>query len=416
MPETKLATKRLLITAGVLVGALVILIVFRAIFWPLLLAVAIAYLLDPFVSRLERKRIPRTVGVILTGAGFVLVLTAVGAFLVPAIWAQVVRLLQRLPDYWNAVDRMWRPWFARITDQLPAPAQSLPETLIRALQEHVPQLATSMGHVTANLFSNLLDALLFLISLLFVLVFTFYVLRDFPRIRTATFDLVPIPYRPMVRARMQEVSGVVSGFVRGQLTIAAINGTVYAIGLTLIGVPMGLVLGLAAGLGNLIPYMSIVVGLVPALLLSWVEQQSLTRLLLVLALFGVVVLNEDIVLRPRILGRSVKLHPVWILLAIIAGGELLGVFGMILAVPVAGVIQVFLRHWLEVYRHSRFYRGAAVDLSGVIHVEGEAVGSAESRVPSAGASGEPQAAANRRMPSQGEQSIISPSTQSSPRK
>ena len=148
-----------------------------------------------------------------------------------------------------------------------------------------------------------MDVLLFLISLLFVLVFTFYVLRDFPRIRASAYDLVPIPYRPVVQARLREVSEVVSGFVRGQLTIAAINGTIYAIGLTLIGVPMGLVLGLAAGLGNLVPYMSIVVGLVPALLLCWVEQQSLARLLLVLALFGVVVLDEDILLRPRILGR-----------------------------------------------------------------------------------------------------------------
>jgi len=290
---------------------------------------------------------------------------------------------------------MLRPWLARVTGQLPPQAQKLPQTLIRALQGEVPQLATSIGHFATNLFSNLMDVLLLLISLLFVLVFTFYLLRDFPRIRVATFDLVPIPYRPLVRERLREVSEVVSGFVRGQLTIAAINGTIYAIGLTLIGVPMGLVLGLAAGLGNLVPYMSVVVGLAPALLLSWVEQQSLTRLLMVLALFGAVVLHEDLVLRPRILGKSVKLHPVWILLAVIAGGELFGIFGMVIAVPVAGVVQVFLRHWLVAYRNSRLYRGFGANVGSISHLEGEVEpngraegrasrsrGSAEHRAPS----------------------------------
>jgi predicted PurR-regulated permease PerM len=366
MPEPSLLpTKRWLIFVGALAATLVALVVLRGIVWPLLVALAIAYLLDPVVSRLERHGVPRTLSVIAAGLGFFALLGAFAIFVVPAVWTQLGRLTERLPDYWTAVARGLGPWIARITGQLPAEAQDLPHTLIRALQEHIPQVASSAGTVAGRLVTNLLDLVLLLLSLVFVLVFSFYLLRDFPNLRAAAFELVPVPYREVTRARLAEVDGVVAGFVRGQLTIAAINGTIFSVGLTLLGVPMALVLGLAAGLGNLVPYLSIVVGLIPALLLCWVEQQSLLRLLAVLGLFLAVQAQEDVVLRPRILGKHVNLHPVWILLAIIAGGELFGVMGMLLAVPVAGVVQVFLGHWLEAYKNSRIYRGGRTSADGL---------------------------------------------------
>jgi predicted PurR-regulated permease PerM len=365
-------TKRLLAFIGALVATLAILVIFRDIFWPLLLALAIAYLLDPLVTRLERRRVPRALGVLITSLLFLAALALVLVFVVPAIGSQLHRLAERLPDYWAALERGVRPWLFRLQTELPAGAQDLPQAAIRAIQQNIPQITSHFGKIVGAVFGNVLDLILTILSLVFVLVFTFYVLRDLPRIKQKAFDLVPIPYREVTAARLSEVDEVIAGFVRGQLTIAAINAAVNSIGLTLLGVPMGLVIGLAAGLGNLVPYMSVVVGLIPALLLSWIEQGSLTRLVGVLGLFAAMQAAEDVVLRPRILGKSVNLHPVWILLAIIAGGNLFGVFGMILAVPVAGTIQVFARHWIAAYRASPLYWGSGEEPGGVIHVPPDA--------------------------------------------
>jgi predicted PurR-regulated permease PerM len=365
-------TKRLLAFAGALVAALAVLVVFRDIFWPLLLALAIAYLLDPLVTRLERRRVPRALGVLITSLLFLAALALLLVFVVPAIGSQLHRLGERLPDYWATLERSVRPWLFRLQTELPAGAEDLPRAAIRAVQQHIPQITSSFGKIAGAVFGNLLDLVLTILSLVFVLVFTFYLLRDLPRIKGRAFELVPVPYRAVTQARLAEVDDVVAGFVRGQLTIAAINAAVNSIGLTLLGVPLGLVIGLAAGLGNLVPYMSVVIGLIPALLLSWIEGGGWAQILGVLGLFAGMQAIEDIILRPRILGRNVNLHPVWVLLAIIAGGNLFGVFGMILAVPVAGTIQVFARHWIAAYRASPLYWGPGEEAGGVIHVPPEA--------------------------------------------
>jgi predicted PurR-regulated permease PerM len=351
-------TKRLVLFAGALVALFALLVIFRDIFWPLLLALGLAYLLDPMVTWFERRRVPRSLGVLITGLLFVLAVTLVLLFVVPAVGEQLQRLVERLPGYWETLRQTALPWLSRVEAEFPTPLKDLPDTIIRTLRENIPQVATQAGKILTGFFGNLLDMVLLFLSLAFVLVFTFYVLRDFPRIKAAAFDLVPVPYREVTRARLEEVDDVVSGFVRGQLTIAVIVALLNSTGLTLLQVPMGLLIGLGAGLGNLVPYMSIIIGLVPALILSWLEQGSLVRLLAIVGLFTGVQMLEGAVLSPRILGRSVNLHPVWVLLAVIAGGNLFGFFGMLLAVPVAGAIQVFARHWLAAYRTSALYWGS----------------------------------------------------------
>jgi predicted PurR-regulated permease PerM len=161
-----------------------------------------------------------------------------------------------------------------------------------------------------------------------------------------------------VVARVSEVDRAISSFVRGQLVIAIILAVINAIGLMILDVPFGLGIGLIAGLANMIPYMALVVGLIPALILAWAEHQEIVRLLGVVAVFGGAQALEGMVLSPRILGKSVNLHPVWVLLSIIAGGSFFGFVGMLVAVPVAASIQVFVGHWLELYRNSAVYKSA----------------------------------------------------------
>ncbi len=353
------ALLRLTVFAGSLVAVVVLLIVFRKIFLPLLLGLGLAYLLDPAVTWFERRGRSRIFGVVVITLLLLVALAAVFFFLLPTMGDQLERLAERLPEYNQRIREQIRPWFERLEARYPEEIGEIQTRAVESLRENLPRLAGSVGRWTQSLFENLFDFFLFLLNLVFVPVFAFYLLVDFPALKKGAIELLPLPYRDVIVERVGEVDGAVSSFLRGQLTIALVLAAINATGLMILGVPFGLGIGVLAGLANMIPYMALVVGLLPALILCWAESQSWLLLLGVVAVFGGAQLLEGTVLGPRILSKSVNLHPVWVLLAIIAGGGLFGFIGMLIAVPVAAAIQVFVRHWLEVYRSSAIYRQAA---------------------------------------------------------
>ncbi len=351
------ALLRLLLFGGGLIAVFVVLIAFSDIFLPLLVGFGIAYLLDPVVSWLERHGWSRGWAVIVMTLVLVLALTGFFLYLVPAIGQEFQSLTERLPQYTRRLRDQVQPLLERVRARYPAEFVEMRDRTVETARENLPKLAASVGHWLSRIFVSVGAFILFLLNLIFVPVFAFYLLVDFPKVKRGMRELVPMPYRAVVLARVREVDEAVASFLRGQLTIALILAFINSVGLLLIGVPLGLVIGIVAGLANMIPYMSLVVGLLPAILLCWAEYGSWVRVLLVLAVFSASQLLEGTFLSPRILGRSVNLHPVWVLLAIIVGGSLFGIFGMLIAVPAAAAIQVFLRHWLESYRASRIYRG-----------------------------------------------------------
>ena len=147
-------------------------------------------------------------------------------------------------------------------------------------------------------------------------------------------------------------------FLRGQLIVALSMGAMYAAGLTALGTPLGVLVGFAAGLLNMVPYLGLAAGIIPALALNFLEHQSWGRLVGVLAVFIVTQNVEGWILTPRLLGTSLGLHPVVVVLAIMVGGELFGFPGIILAVPAAAALSVFVREGARRYRDSRLYQGA----------------------------------------------------------
>lgn len=350
------AVLRLIVFSGALIAVLVISLVFRKIFQPLLVGLLAAYLLDPAVSWFERRGRSRITGVIVISLFLILALVVFFLFVVPAIGDQVERLAERLPEYQKRIRIQIEPWFDRLEARYPREIEEAQERVVESLRDNLPQVAGSLGRWTKTLFSNIFDFLLLLLNMIFVPVFAFYLLVDFPKVKNGISSLVPLPYREISLARVREVDQAVSSFLRGQLTIALILAAINATGLMILDVPLGLGIGLVAGLANMIPYMALIVGLAPALILAWVEHQNWLVLVGVVAVFSGAQLLEGTVLSPRILSKSVNLHPVWVLLAIIAGGSLFGFFGMLLAVPVAAAIQVFARHWIEIYKQSAIYR------------------------------------------------------------
>lgn len=352
------AVLRLILFGGSLVAVLVFLIVFDSVFMPLILGLGLAYLFDPAVNWFERRGRSRITGVIVISLVLVIAVTGLFLYLVPAVGHQLVGLKENLPRYTEKLRAQAEPFLGRIEARFPELFEEVQRRAEAAVKENLPKLAGSAGKAVKNVFSSVLGFVLFLLNLIFVPVFAFYLLVDLPKIKKQAKELIPKPYRSLVLERLAEVNLAVSSFLRGQLTIALILAAINATGLLLLGVPLGLLIGLIAGLANMIPYMALVVGLLPAMLLCWAEYGSVARLLGVLAVFTGAQLLEGTVLSPRILSKSVNLHPVWVLLAIIAGGSWFGFFGMMLAVPVTAAIQVFVSHWLELYRSSRVYTGS----------------------------------------------------------
>lgn len=351
------AVLRLIVFVGSLAAVVTLLIVFRRIFQPLLLGLGLAYLFDPMVGWFERRGRSRFTGVVVLALILVVALTGILLFVVPTIGQQADRLAEKLPQYQERVREAVKPWFDRLEARYPAEFEDLQQRLVEGLRENLPRVASSAGKWATGLFSNVMDFLLFLLNLIFVPVFAFYLLVDWPKVQNGIVGLIPLPYRKVTLERVKEVDMAVASFLRGQLTIALVLAAINATGLVALGVPFGLVLGIVAGLANMIPYMALVVGLVPAMVLCWAEYQSWPMVLGVVAVFSGAQLLEGTVLSPRILSKSVNLHPVWVLLAIIAGGSLFGFVGLLIAVPVAAAIQVFSRHWIELYRSSRLFIG-----------------------------------------------------------
>jgi predicted PurR-regulated permease PerM len=358
------AVVRLLVFVAALALIALLLVFFGDILQPLLLGMGIAYLLDPAVSWLSRHGVSRSFGAILIAFVAVLAVALALMFLVPRIVGEVQELVARLPAYNTTLRARVEPWIAELEARYPAQVAEARARIVTTFNENLPGLVARVAGWLGSLFASALGFVLFLLSLVFVPVFAFYLLVDWPRLRQSLLDLVPVPYRAVTVERLGEVNSALGSFLRGQLTIALILATINATGLVLLGVPFGLVVGLVAGLANLVPYMALVVGLVPALLLCWVEHQSWLHLLGVAGVFTGAQVLEGTVLSPRILSRHVDLHPVVVLLAVIVGGSLFGFLGMLVAVPTVAACQVFVRHWVAQYKRSNVYHGKGDEAAG----------------------------------------------------
>jgi len=370
------AVLRLIVFVGILAATVALLITFRGIFQPLLLGLLFAYLFDPLVGWFEKRGRSRVTGVVVLVLLLLIALTGLLLFAIPALGQQVDRLADRLPEYQERIRTLVKPWFDRLETRYPAEFEEMQQRVVESVRANLPRLLSIAGTWAGGLFSNLLEFLLFLLNLVFVPVFAFYLLIDWPKVKNGMVGMIPLPYRAVTLARVGEVDQAIASFLRGQLTIAMILASINAIGLTLMGIPFGFLIGVVAGLANMIPYMSLVVGLAPAMVLCWAEYQSWPMLIGVVAIFSGSQLLEGTVLSPRILSKSVNLHPVWVMLAVIAGGSLFGFVGMLIAVPVAAAVQVFARHWLQLYRESDVYTGIEDEESDE-SIEPEADGSDE---------------------------------------
>lgn len=357
----------LLVVAVLVLGWLLLRVL--AIFTPFVVAFALAYFLNPAVNALEtllgralarlpalRGRIdPRIVAVGLLSVVVVAVVAVTLVILVPAIYRQAAETVARLPEYARVLRARVDPLLDRLQLRYPAQAEAVRLKLKETIEGNLPSLLSPLTRTLQFAFSSALSFVLALLNLLVIPVFTAYLLYDMNRIREGLKELVPHRYRPYVYTRFAQIDRLLSAFARGQITVALLLGAFYAVTLTACGVPMGLLVGFGIGLLNLIPFMSHVIGLPVALILSWLDDQDPIRLLIVAGVFAFGQFVEGNFVTPRIVGKGVGLHAVVMMLALLLGGTLFGFVGMLVAVPVTAALSVFYADLRDLYLRSAFY-------------------------------------------------------------
>jgi predicted PurR-regulated permease PerM len=342
---------------------------------PFAVAFALAYFLNPLTNALERRlrgplaRLPLLSGRLeprMVAVGLLAVLVAVVVIvallvLVPAAYHQIAETIAKVPGYVQVLRSKLEPAYQRLHLRYPEATDEVRQRLMTAARTNLPLMVSPLTRGLASAFSSLLSFVLTVLNLVIIPVFAFYLLYDMNAIKAGARDLVPLRFRPYVFSRAAQIDTLLSAFARGQVTVCLMLGAFYSVGLTLCGVPMGLVVGFVIGLFNLIPFMSYILGLPLALLLSWVDDQSGHALLAVVAVFAVGQFVEGNFVTPRIVGQSLGLHAVVIMLAVLVGGTVFGFIGMLLAVPVTAALSVFWYDLRDLYLRSAFYRGPAAE-------------------------------------------------------
>lgn len=308
---------------------------------PLLIAVAVVYLLNPIVSALERRGVPRVAGAGIVYLLFLCITALIVSLLVPLVARQVSQVVEHFPDYLAEAQASVRRVAARFGQE---PNFQLDAEHVRAWlsaednRQTVTRYMTGLRSVTTSLLSGLI---------IFVIgpVMAFYLLVDLPRLERGMMALIPPPRRQEIRGLMDRIGQAVGGFFRGQLLVALFVGVASSIGLWAIGLPFWLLVGMVAGVFNLVPLVGPFIGGGLAVVIALISGRPLTAVWAALVLLVVQQIDNHLI-SPNVMGRTVQLHPVVVMLALLVGASIAGLFGMLVIVPLVAVAKiVFLFIW-----------------------------------------------------------------------
>ena len=321
---------------------------------PFLVSILLAYMGDPLVDLLERYKFSRTWGVVLVFVLLSLILLVLLLVLIPMIGRQLVSLYELTPRLIDWLQGTALPW---LEGQLGVAANlgSL-DKLKELFSDNIGKTTDIAQLLLSQVTSSSLAFLGWLANMLLIPVVTFYLLRDWDILVAKIRVLIPRQQEVLIVKLISDCHEVLGAFMRGQLLVMLALGIVYAVGLISIGLELGLLIGLLAGLASLVPYMGFAVGIIAALTAGFFQfGLELYPLLGIVAVFSLGQLLEGMLLTPLLVGDRIGLHPVAVIFAILAGGQLFGFTGVLLALPVAAVIMVLLRHMYQVYKESNIY-------------------------------------------------------------
>ncbi len=327
----------------------------RRVIIPFFVAFALAYLLDPVVDRMEKWKLSRTLSVLSLMTVFFTSILGAGLLVFPLLRVQAENLAKNLPKYIAVVQNWIRPVLEKVAGLDQAKIKELLNEGMAQFGELPLKILTFASSFLWSSLSNLFDIILMTANLVIIPVVMFYLLRDYDKIQEKSLNLIPPRLKDTVVDTVSEVDLVLASFVRGQLMVAVLMGGLYSIGLYMVGTPMSLFIGFLAGFASLVPYLGFVVGFVPAAVLTYLQVQEWAPVFAVLGVFGVVQILEGVIITPRILGENIGLHPVAVIFAVLLGGELFGLTGIILGVPTVAVLNVLMRRGVLKYKDSDLF-------------------------------------------------------------
>ncbi len=338
---------------GWLLLSAVLLYLLSPILMPFVISALLAYLGDPLVDRLEERGMKRTPGVALVFVVLFLVLTVLLLLLIPRIEAQISQLIQKLPGYVEWIRGNVVP---HLQGLLPEESATLDfATIQKALGKHWREAGGIVANVWGSISGSGMALLSWIANLVLIPVLTFYLLRDWDPLVAGVRTLLPRGSEPTIVKLASESDEVLGAFLRGQVLVMFALGVIYTTGLWFVGLELALLIGMFAGLVSFVPYLGLIVGILIAGVASILQSRGFGDLPWVVLVFVVGQMLEGMVLTPRLVGERIGLHPVAVIFAVMAGGQLYGFFGILLALPVAAVAMVLIRHVVEQYRNSDWY-------------------------------------------------------------
>lgn len=330
---------------------------FKSMLMPFVLGFVIAYMLNPTLVKLNDDwHIPRNLSVIILLTLFFLACTIIVALIAPILYQEMVQLARGLPGH---IDTIWG-WVEPYTQQL---QQQISGEEMEQLKNGMKSQAGNIVKLGTNVLSGVASGGQALVGFATTLVLTpivaFFVMQEWEKITSWMENMMPNQSRSTINDLLSQMNKKISGFIRGQITVSAILAGFYAIALALVGLNYGFLIGLVAGVLSIIPMVGSIVGLFVSVLVAVIQVWATGDWMFVGYVAGIFIFGQIVegnFLTPKLVGDSVGLHPLWVMFSLLAGGAVLGILGMLLAVPVAAVIGVLVSFGILQYKRSEFFK------------------------------------------------------------
>lgn len=308
----------------------------RKVFTPFILAIIMAYLLNPLVEQLERLKIKRLYGIILVYITVSLVLFILGFYGMPIVIKQLTAFGEKIPFYTSEVQSRLKDFYNDYQ------RFNIPASLRESIDSNIVNFEMAITQFLSRLISGLFNIFSQLMSIVITPILAFYLLKDKEEICKVIVQLIPVAKRSEILGLWQEIDTVLLKFIQGHLLVAVIVAFATTLGLSVVGMDFPLLFGIISGLTNIIPYFGPVIGAIPAVALALLSSHKLA--LYVILVMAIVQQLENNLLSPKILGQSVGLHPLLVVFVLLAGGELWGFVGLLVAVPLTAVLKIIISY------------------------------------------------------------------------
>ena len=353
--------RRIFILSGIAL-ILWVLYLLKPVVLPFIAAFLVAYLFSPLVDKLHRIGLPRwlSIGIVFIGIGVIVTLAI--WYVVPLVWQQLIYARDSIPAGIHWLNYTFLPWVSQTfnVEAMEIDTEQISKVVMEYIQTNYS--ADSIQSMVLRVAQSGLNFIQIGGVVVLIPIIAFYFLLDWDRMLESLRRLIPRHYEKTTLGIVGECHNVLGAFVKGQFLVMFLLGVVYAVGLQLIGLEVGLIIGMVAGLASIIPYLGFGVGIIAAVIATLFQFGiDWTHLALVIIVFMIGQAIEGYILQPFLLGDKIGLSPVAVVFAVLAGAQLAGFLGMLIALPVAAVIVVLLRHARECYEKSRLY-----DLSAVV--------------------------------------------------